>query len=108
MNAASAFQHQYPLSPKKFKKKIITQLPRMVLTALFFSIVVGVISLLIWLVKNTGTLAADVKLAGTAPFFIGGLGFLVIFVLYIVLYVWYIKTYIRRYYYDSAEQFLTI
>jgi putative membrane protein len=36
----------------------------------------------------------------------GGLGFLILFGL--ILYAWYIKAYIRRYYYDANDNFVTI
>lgn len=101
MNSPSTFQQQYPLSSKKFWKKLIS-----VSFLIFFgSAVLGVVSgMLISLL-----LVVQKPQNGTGAFlWVSILMVLIFLVLITSLYSAYISAYIRRYYYDFSEQFLTI
>lgn len=101
MNSPSAFQQQFPLSSKKFWKKLISR----TFMILFGSIVLGVVSgMLISLL-----LVVQKPQNGAGAFLWVSILMVVIFLALIVtLYGAYISAYIRRYYYDTSEQFLTI
>jgi putative membrane protein len=84
----SALQQQFPLSPKKFWKKIMA--------ALVGCLVIGILVLgtaIFWEV----TLAWEVCV-----------GALIILLIYFLLRAWYIRAYIRRYFYSASDDFITI
>jgi putative membrane protein len=93
MDAQSAFQRQYPLSPRKFIKKTLSKwiglffilILEAVVVSIFFSISAG------W---NPVTLIFPI---------IG-----MIYLIYVIGYCFYIKAYINRYYYDCGPDFITI
>ncbi len=99
MNSQSALQQQYPLSPRKFWKKVIEKLgPLYVL-----GIIVAVVDLIVIFMTN------DSYDSGTSVILWGVLiiGFIFLAIT-TALYSWYIKVYIKRYYYDGEEHFITI
>ncbi len=97
MDQASSFQIQYPLSPKKFWKKIFPNL----ITYFILSVLLGLGVGAVVFFGSGGTSGA--AYLGTA--FVCTL---IIYAISIVLNAWYIKTYIKRYYYDCGDQFVTI
>ena len=101
MNTPSSFQGQYPLSSKKLWKKLISQ---SVLTA-FFSLIIGGMGWGIAYVAVFINTPQDNFVAQLAIFLLISIG---IFLLYNCLYGWYVSAYIKRYYYDANEQFITI
>ncbi len=92
----SALQQQYPLSSRKFWKKILGQIFSFFFLSLFIGFVFAIIPLLF---RMPSPIFAVVSFI---------LGFLLSFSLITILYSWYIKTYIKRYYYDGGESFITI
>ncbi|HEV7424033.1 MAG TPA: PH domain-containing protein, partial [Candidatus Paceibacterota bacterium] len=100
MNEPSVFQAQYPLSPRKFWKKIIPNL----FTYLILSLIPGLaVGYLIYAINyssgnNNGSLIFGLIILLTIVFYI----------IFVLLNAWYIKAYIKRYYYDCGEQFITI
>lgn len=105
MDTISALQRQFPLSPKKFWKKIINQIVGMVFFDAVLGVGVGFGIYFVW-VAVTGTPNSDISYT---PMILGiVLAAILIFVLHFALYSWYVKTYIKRYYYDGEEHFITI
>ncbi|MDB5259577.1 MAG: hypothetical protein JWO73_785 [Candidatus Taylorbacteria bacterium] len=98
MNPQSTLQQQFPLSPKKFYKKMISQL----FGSIFLGIAVGVISAFIYaaITNQHANLWTGIS--------IGVAGFIVGFCIAAVPYAVYVKAYIKRYYYAGEEHFLTI
>src|SRR5882672_9382065 len=103
MDQASSFQIQYPLSTKKFWKKIFPNL----FTYFFLSILPGLgIGAIVFFAFGGGNGSSN---GSILPFL--GSAFtctLISYAVIISLNAWYIKTYIKRYYYDCSEQFVTI
>ncbi len=101
MTSPSLFQRQYPLSRKKFWKKLLTG----VFHALFIGLVFGVVgSAVITLVLSINDPQFDV---GT----FGLLSIVLMFafgIISLAIKSIYVSAYIKRYYYDASEQFLTI
>ncbi len=99
MNSQSALQQQYPLSPRKFWKKIIEKL------AAFYAL--GIIAAIVDFVAIF--MGRDSYDSGTSAILWGVfiIGFIFVAII-TILYGWYVKVYIRRYYYDSEEHFITI
>ena len=98
----SHLQTQYPLSPRKFWKKFIGHL----ISWLIISILLRGVSTLVWFVaslspradaRSNSMIIEWVVTILTAMIFVG-----------LVLYAWYLRTYIKRYYYDAADNFVTI
>ena len=90
----NSFQAQYPLSPKKFWKKQISQMVSSGVLALF--LLVGVTVLMtISTYSRMSIILADSTI-------------LCLWVIITLLYALYFKAYIRTYYYDGAENFITI
>lgn len=83
MPTTSAFQAQYPLSPRKFWKKIIEKI------VLWF--------ILFWVMGFLTFLAVQSLVLAFVPT-----------VIIIGLYAGYVSAYIARYYYDANESFITI
>jgi membrane protein YdbS with pleckstrin-like domain len=98
MNQPSVFQAQYPLSPRKFWKKVISKIFVVLLISLFFSFFAILFPIILYNSQNGNT--------GIVPIIV--MGFFVVFIIIMALYAWYIKAYIRRYYYDCGDQFITI
>jgi putative membrane protein len=99
MDTISTLQKQFPLSPKKLLKKVIEKM-----LALYVLAAVGVIIdlILIFTTKDAKDPAVGAILWGAL---ILGLALVVVITL---LYTWYVKVYIKRYYYDGEENFITI
>ncbi len=89
-------QH-YPLSPRKFWKKMLEKFP----AGLLLLFITGVPSILGLFALRLDATIADVLLPAMV------IAVLVSLVL-VFLYAWYVKAYIRRYYYDANENFVTI
>ncbi|MEI6057812.1 MAG: PH domain-containing protein [bacterium] len=100
MNPLSALQQQFPLSiHKKYWKKIIQQLVAWYILGIIGFAIFGAI---IFIAGDTAnTLGTNIMWGAIAADFI----FLIIITL---IYNWYIKTYIKRYYYAGEEHFITI
>lgn len=95
------FQAKFPLSPKKFTKKMISRIP----DGIIYSLILGVFATVgsFFLFPS----AADPMILGR--FVAGALSAAVIvFVLLMGLFAWYYKTYIRLYFYEGGENFITI
>jgi len=97
MKEPSVFQAQYPLSPKKFRKKVLGRLLSFFFLILFFGVFIG--GMISAFSGEDSGKAIVINIAGT---------FVTLFIVSVVLYSWYIKAYIRRYYYDCGDQFVTI
>lgn len=92
----STLQQRFPLSPRKWWKKMIEKL----LPLLFFMVVVGAMTLPVFFLSQDATVE---KISGWV--FVA----VIIFTLLVMLvYGWYFKVYIRRYYYDGQEHFIAI
>jgi putative membrane protein len=95
----SPLQTQYPLSPRKLWKKIIGKL---VFWTIFWLVLIGFgIFVLILNGSNTDAQINAIVwgyMAVVTALIFGGL----------LLYILYIKAYIRRYYYDAGDNFVTI
>ncbi len=98
---STPLQVQYPLSPRKFWKKMIEK-TTLWLTLLFGFSVAGVIAF-IFLQRPGG---AGSSLSTITYSSVGMALFLVI--VCIGVYALYVKAYIRRYYYDANDNFVTI
>ena len=99
MNSQSALQQQYPLSPRKFWKKIIEKL----VAFYILGIALAITDFFLIFIVNNGY---D---SGLSKILWGLLVFGIIIILIITfLYSWYVKIYIKRYYYDGEEHFITI
>lgn len=99
MNTPSQFQAQFPLSPKKFIKKMMGEC----ITGLIFSIILGLFPAFI-------AMAFSDSLTVGAQEFVSvlALSALIIFIIRTALYAWYWRVYINRYFYDIGEAFVTI
>jgi putative membrane protein len=99
----SSLQQQFPLSAKKYWKKMINKLLGLYLLAL---VVVGVIVALM-IVGVAGSANPN---QGGAYLFLGILILAILIVVAVItfLYSWYVKTYIKRYYYAGEDHFITI
>jgi uncharacterized membrane protein YdbT with pleckstrin-like domain len=92
------FQAQYPLSPKKFWKKLI---PALFGTFIWFVVLMGIVGVCVAIFANTNPMLAQI--AGLI-----GVGILVLLVVYLSINIWYIKAYIRNYFYEGGDSFITI
>ena len=104
MNQPSSFQAQYPLSPRKFWKKCIQgSVPYF-----FLALLIGVlVDFFVVITPQVNNQTAD--FSGVFYFVLPILGCMIIFMLAVfLLRAWYVKVYIKRYYYDCGEQFVTI
>lgn len=99
MEQYSALQQQHPLSPRKFWKKMIEKL------AVWY--VLGIIpTIIILLIQFTADESFDSNMSAIL-WWVLVVGFLfLVFISFI--YAWYLKVYIRRYYYDASQDFITI
>jgi len=92
MNQPSVFQGQYPLSPRKFWKKVIPK---------FIVLLIPCVTLFILQIAFIGQQDAGIINVVFGVFY-------GVVILYLVLYSFYIRVYIKRYYYDCGDQFVTI
>lgn len=97
MNEPSVFQAQYPLSPRKFWKKIFSSLSFLLI------IILVIIALAIFII---GFVSGDKGFYVISAITSGIVVFL--FVIFLLPYSIYVRVYIKRYYYDCGEQFITI
>ncbi|MDB5254082.1 MAG: hypothetical protein JWL80_148 [Parcubacteria group bacterium] len=101
MESSSVFQQQNPLSSKKFTKKFIPVLFR----ALFLTFVASIFgTTLFWSLTSNGA-THQLEWSSLGKFIIDAVGF---YLLIVIGYALYIRAYIKRYYYDAGEQFITI
>ena len=91
------FQTQYPLSPKKLTKKMIGT----IVPSFIFSVLLSVFVPLALMMLSSGTTV--MQYLGV---YIGAV--ILIFIIIELLYSWYFKAYIRSYYYEGADNFITI
>lgn len=96
MSLQSALQQQYPLNPRKFWKKIIQKL----LVFIALSLAVAIPVTIFGEIVSTDSLFS--------PTTIGIVIFIFVFAFVFLPYAWYVKVYIRRYYYAGEENFITI
>lgn len=89
------FQAQYPLSPKKFLKKLIPTL----FPSLVFAAILG---------GFAGGFEAILDASVSTIILTGILVALLSFIAIVVLYSWYFKAFIRSYYYEGGDNFITI
>lgn len=104
MNPQSTLQQQFPLSPRKFWKKILSQIVGIILIDIFLGGFIGaalIFSLIALgvLPEHTDNMTAVVGILSY---------FLIFFALHLGIYAWYIKAYIKRYYYSGEDHFITI
>lgn len=98
MPSNSNLQSQYPLSPRKFWKKMIEKTFLWIILLFFASISIwGLVNVYSWL--NLSSPIGIFLAFGLAIFTL---------ILIMVLYAWYVKAYIRRYYYDGSDSYVTI
>ncbi len=90
-------QARFPLSPKKFTKKMLQK----ALGGLFFSIVIGTVVAVMGFAISSSTDVFGIFAEALAAA-------LVCFILFILIYSAYVKAYIRRYYYDANDSYVTI
>lgn len=106
MDQASVFQQKFPLSPKKFWKKIWSDIIGYAFLSLIGGIILGfVIAVII------AVIAGPNETWSTSASFVIGIVVLTAIVLYVVLMairVWYWKKYIATYYYNGEDFFITI
>jgi putative membrane protein len=102
MDQTTDFQLQYPLSPKKFWKKIFASLFSYLVLSGILGSSIGIIGFFALQVRNPENNSIS-SLVGLI-IMIGA----IIYAITMSLRAWYIKTYIRRYYYTCNDQFVTI
>lgn len=97
--ATSNLKTKYPLSPKKFLKKMVEKFIIFVLSAFIWG---G----LIWLV---GMFLFDyINKSNSYKIWAGIICYLLGFVIQYAIYAWYIKLYIKTYHFEDESDFLTI
>ncbi|MDO8592328.1 MAG: PH domain-containing protein [bacterium] len=97
-NQYSALQQQFPLSPRKFWKKVLPKIPFCLIIA-----TVGVmLTFFISVVTDDNTFNPFNYIA--KPIFFS----LILFLAAFIPYAWYVKIYIKKYYYDAGDNFVTI
>ncbi len=94
------FQKQFPLSPKKFVKKMLSE----VIGGFFFSIFLAVIPPGIYALIH----ANDAGLSFKVVLIWYVISFLLFYAIRILLYGMYWKAYIRKYFYNAGDDFITI
>lgn len=102
MYTYSLFQQQHPLSPRKFWKKILGTLVGSFVFFIVFSILAAIFGSIV-AASNTG----NSHLVDGIIWGIWGAAALII-VIQLVAKAFYFQAYIRRYYYDCNENFVTI
>jgi putative membrane protein len=97
---ASQFQLQYPLDvAKKFRKKMIARIPAMIGMALVLTFIVIFVAVAFGITSFSSN-SAFISYVVTV--------LVISVVAVLILTVWYLKAYIRHYYYSADESFLTI
>ncbi len=102
MTTTVSFKDKYPLSPKKFWKKMLASIIPAAFLVFVFSIMIG------------GAIVAMVvasKSRAVTPALIVGLwliGIVIFLLIIMALYAWYWRVYIRTYFYDAGDGYLTI
>lgn len=102
MTTQSNLKSQYPLSPKKFTKKMIEK----AIIFIFLSIFLGVIAYFVTFAVKGGDID-NIAFSSTSTktaliTFFGS------YIILLALYGWYIKYYIKTYFYEDEQDFLTI
>ncbi len=100
MNLQSDLQQKYPLSPRKFWKKIISNMVGYAILSLLLG---GFSGILIGIVMNNGNITENYMV-----FVYALLGSFAVFLILMFVYSLYVKAYIKRYYYSGEENFITI
>lgn len=107
MEAPSSFQQQYPLSPKKFTKKVLPSIFSSFFLSIFLSILLTtIVAMSVMLKTSVKNNSLTYSFGPTIVAFV--LIFLAAWLGQIFLNAWYIKVYIKRYYYDLNDQFISI
>lgn len=91
------FQAQYPLSPRKFWKKFLP----VIIPSILLAVIVTLLILVVLAVM--GTIPNMASLIGSSIWIV-----ILMSVLILGIYAWYFKTYIRTYYYEGGDNFITI
>ncbi len=99
MNQQSALQQQFPLSTRKIWKKLIERLAALYVLALLIAVVDIII---MYVARGSIDSLITSILWGVI------LGGMVLLAVITLIYAWYLRVYIRRYYYDGEEHFITI
>ncbi|MDB4984602.1 MAG: hypothetical protein JWM20_781 [Patescibacteria group bacterium] len=99
MNNPSQLQQQFPLSPKKMNKKMIG----VAVSGTILGIVGAIIAVSVSMVSSIGSANA-----GTTTIVSALCAFAIVFIIRYIIGVWYWKSYIRSYFYDASDAFLTI
>jgi len=99
MDQISSLQKQYPLSPKKFWKKMFDKL-----IGWYVIIGLGVIIDIIIMLMGSSSYDKTSSLILWGALVAG----LLLLIILTSVFSWYIKTYIKRYYYDGEDNFITI
>jgi membrane protein YdbS with pleckstrin-like domain len=99
MDTQSTLQRQFPLSPKKLLEKVITKM-----FGLYLLVAIAAVVIIISAAVSDYSMGSDVVMI------LWGILIVMILVVFIItgLYTWYVKVYIRRYYYAGEENFITI
>lgn len=99
----SALQTQYPLSPRKFWKKILSKLFYIFYLSIFLLVP------LFALISLKGSLKINDQLINFYHLISWGFSlWLFTFLLILIIYAFYVHAYIKRYYYDAGNNFVTI
>lgn len=101
METYSAFQQANPLSPKKFTKKVIGPIVGWVIIAIVFALL-GIA--LAW----TASISTNTSSGWGTYGVVLAIAWLTISIIAILINIFYQKAYIKRYYYDAGESFITI
>ncbi|MFM2331048.1 MAG: hypothetical protein RLZZ26_555 [Candidatus Parcubacteria bacterium] len=97
MPPTSALQSQYPLSSRKFKKKILAALIPQALLSIFCALPIALSSFYV-----TGNNDSHLFI----PFWIGAA--CIFLTVTVAVYAAYMKAYIKRYFYDANDNYITI
>lgn len=105
MQNISTFQQQFALSSKKFWKKMVEKFIMLGVVAVIVSVLFGTIfaSLAVYLSDSSGSHWSPFAIIATVIFV-----FVAVYVITVVLYAMYVSAYIKRYYYDANNDFVTI
>ncbi|MFM2383559.1 MAG: hypothetical protein RIQ72_131 [Candidatus Parcubacteria bacterium] len=95
----TALKTQFPLSPRKYTKKMIEKSILFIFTSVVLG---GVLAVIIGLIIKVDTnIVSQLVWLGISSFVLA-------FVLQVMAYSWYVRRYISSYYYDDEVDFLTI
>jgi len=96
MNPTSSLQQQFPLSSKKYWKKMLPKL----IGVLFVPLILVIPAFAVIISNGGGNTAVELISAGVVS--------IIVYLIIIAPYSWYVRTYIKRYYYAGEENFITI